>query len=124
MPETYRAVMLPKKGGPEVLQVVELPVEPPAAGQIRIRVGAAGVGATDLTVLAGKYLFAPKIPLVPGYEVAGVGGCRRGWSHQSSGGTAGCGAHGVRCFRGTAYPARRSTSFPFPMASPIAMRLP
>jgi NADPH:quinone reductase-like Zn-dependent oxidoreductase len=30
------------------------------------------VGATDLIMLAGKYLFAPKIPFVPGYEAAGM----------------------------------------------------
>jgi len=30
------------------------------------------VGATDLTMLSGSYLYAPKMPLVPGYEVAGV----------------------------------------------------
>jgi NADPH:quinone reductase len=39
---------------------------------LRVRIRAAGVGATDLIVLAGKYRYAPKIPLVPGYEVAGV----------------------------------------------------
>lgn len=72
MKATYRAVMLTKKGGPEVLQVVELPVEQPGPGQLRVRVRAAGVGATDLTILAGNDLFAPKMPLVPGYEVAGV----------------------------------------------------
>jgi NADPH:quinone reductase-like Zn-dependent oxidoreductase len=72
MAATYRAVMLPKKGGPEVLQVVDLPVEPPGAGQLRVRVRAAGVGATDFTVLSGSYMFAPKIPFVPGYEAAGV----------------------------------------------------
>ena len=37
-----------------------------------MRVRAAGVGSTDLIMLAGKYLYAPKIPFVPGYEVAGV----------------------------------------------------
>ena len=37
-----------------------------------MRVCAAGVGATDLAMLAGKYLFAPKMPFVPGYEIAGV----------------------------------------------------
>ena len=68
---TYRAVMLTKKGGPEVLQVVELPVEHPGPGQLRVRVRAAGVGATDLIMLAGSYMFAPKMPFVPGYEVAG-----------------------------------------------------
>jgi NADPH2:quinone reductase len=69
---TYRAVMLTKKGGPEVLEVVELPVEAPGPGQLRVRVRAAGVGSTDLIMLTGRYLYAPKIPFVPGYEVAGV----------------------------------------------------
>src|SRR5271156_1203105 len=64
--------MLTKKGGPEVLQVVELPIEPPGPGQLRVRVRAAGVGSTDLITLTGSYLYAPKIPFVPGYEVAGV----------------------------------------------------
>ena len=68
---TYRAVMLTKKGGPEVLQVVELPMESPGPGQLRVRVKAAGVGATDLIMLGGNYPFAPKIPFVPGYETVG-----------------------------------------------------
>lgn len=71
MSATYRAVMLTKKGGPEVLQVVELPMESPCAGQLRVRVKAAGVGATDLVMLGGHYPFAPKIPFVPGYETVG-----------------------------------------------------
>lgn len=71
MSDTYRAVMLTRKGGPEVLQVVELPLVPPAPGELRIRVSAAGLGATDLMMLKGGYMFAPKIPFVPGYEVAG-----------------------------------------------------
>jgi NADPH:quinone reductase len=72
MPATYRAVMIPKAGGPEVLQCVELPVETPGPGQLRVRVRAAGVGSTDLIMLTGKYVFAPKLPFVPGYEIAGV----------------------------------------------------
>jgi NADPH:quinone reductase len=69
---TYRAVMLTRVGGPEVLQCVVLPMEPPGAGQLRVRIHAAGVGSTDLTMLTGGYAFAPKIPFVPGYEVAGT----------------------------------------------------
>jgi NADPH:quinone reductase len=69
---TYRAVMLTRKGGPEVLQVVELPLEPPGAGELQIRVTAAGVGATDASMLNGNYPYAPKIPFVPGYEAVGV----------------------------------------------------
>lgn len=72
MAATYRAVMLTEKGGPKALHVVELPVEPPSPGQLRVRVRAAGVGSTDLVVLAGKYRFAPKIPFVPGYEISGA----------------------------------------------------
>lgn len=72
MDATYRAVMLTRKGGPEVLEVVELPIQSPGAGQLRIRVRAAGVGATDLMMLKGGYPFAPKIPFVPGYETVGV----------------------------------------------------
>src|SRR5271155_1040986 len=72
MTSTYRAVMLTKKGGPEALQVVELPIQAPGPAQLRVRVCAAGVGSTDLLMLAGNYRYAPKIPFVPGYEVAGV----------------------------------------------------
>jgi NADPH:quinone reductase len=71
---TYRAVMLTAKGSKEaldVLKVVDLPIPEPGPGQLRVRVRAAGVGSTDLTVV-GSYLFAPKIPFVPGYEIAGV----------------------------------------------------
>jgi NADPH:quinone reductase len=72
MTAMYRAMMVTKAGGPEALTCVELPVEEPRAGQLRVRVRAAGVGSTDLMVLAGKYRYAPKIPVVPGYEIAGV----------------------------------------------------
>src|SRR5579862_2093383 len=72
MAATYSAVMLTKKGGPDALQVVELPIEPPGPGQLRVRIRAAGVGSTDLIILSGNYLYAPKIPFVPGYEAAGV----------------------------------------------------
>ncbi len=75
MTATYRAVMLTRKGGAralDVLEVVELPVEAPGPGQLRVRVRAAGVGSTDLMILGGTYLFAPKIPFVPGYEIAAV----------------------------------------------------
>jgi NADPH2:quinone reductase len=71
----YRAVMLTAKGSKtelDVLKVVELPVPAPGPGQLRVRVRAAGVGSTDLTVVSGTYLFAPKLPFVPGYEIAGV----------------------------------------------------
>jgi NADPH2:quinone reductase len=72
MPTTYRAMMITRPGGPEVLHAVDLPVVEPGSGELRVRVRACGVGATDLTMLTGSYAFAPKLPLVAGYEMAGV----------------------------------------------------
>jgi NADPH2:quinone reductase len=69
---TMQAVMLTKKGGPEVLEVVELPLPEPGAGEIRVRVRATGVGATDITMRRGSYPYAPHIPFVPGYESLGI----------------------------------------------------
>ncbi len=50
---TYRAVMLTGKGGPkalDVLQVVDLPVQEPGPGQLRVRIRATGVGSTDYEI--------------------------------------------------------------------------
>jgi NADPH2:quinone reductase len=71
MAETYRAVMLTRKGGPEVLETVTLPVTEPGPGEVRIRVRAVGAGYTDAIMRSGTYVFAPKIPFVPGYDTVG-----------------------------------------------------
>lgn len=44
----------------------------PGAGQVRIRVEAAGVNFADVMMRLGLYPDAPKLPAVPGYEVAGI----------------------------------------------------
>lgn len=66
------ALEIPCAGGPALLRTIRRPIAEPGPGQLRLRIRAAGVGATDLMVLAGSYGFAPKPPVVPGYEVAGV----------------------------------------------------
>lgn len=83
---TYRATMLTGKGGLEALAIQELPLVEPGAGELRVRVRATGAGFTDVIMRRGYYPYAPKIPFVPGYEVAGevdaigpgVTGFRRG----------------------------------------------
>ena len=45
---------------------------PPAAGQVRIGVRAAGVNFADHLARVGLYPDAPKLPAVVGYEVAGT----------------------------------------------------
>jgi NADPH:quinone reductase len=69
--KTYRAVMLTKTGGPEVLEQVELPIAAPGPGEVRLAVRATGAGGTDITMRRGRYMFAPAKPFVPGYEVVG-----------------------------------------------------
>lgn len=67
-----RQVWIPKIGGPEVLEVREAPDPLAKAGEIRIRVKAAGVNFADLLARQGLYPDAPKLPAVVGYEVAGI----------------------------------------------------
>jgi NADPH2:quinone reductase len=68
---TYRAIQLKGKGGLDQLQEVELPLEAPKTGEIRIRVRASGVGFTDITKRTGSYPYRPAFPFVEGYEVVG-----------------------------------------------------
>jgi NADPH2:quinone reductase len=68
---TMQAVMLTKKGGPEVLETVELPLPEPGPGEVRVKVRATGVGATDIQMRRSFYPYAPPIPFVPGYESIG-----------------------------------------------------
>jgi NADPH:quinone reductase-like Zn-dependent oxidoreductase len=67
-----RQVVITKAGPPEVLKVQESPDPEAAAGQVRIRVKAAGINFADLMARLGLYPDAPKIPCVVGYEVSGV----------------------------------------------------
>jgi NADPH:quinone reductase-like Zn-dependent oxidoreductase len=67
-----RQVWITRTGPPEVLQVREAPDPRAAAGQVRIRVRAAGINFADLMARVGLYPDAPKLPCVVGYEVAGV----------------------------------------------------
>jgi NADPH:quinone reductase-like Zn-dependent oxidoreductase len=71
-PATYRRVVLQLHGGPEVLHVVEAPVPVPRPGEIRVKVLAADVSASDINVRRGVYPGAPMPPLTPGYAIYGV----------------------------------------------------
>jgi NADPH:quinone reductase-like Zn-dependent oxidoreductase len=67
-----RQVWITKPGGPEVLEVREAPDPSPAAGEVRVRVRAAGLNFAEVMARQGLYPDAPKPPSVVGYEVAGV----------------------------------------------------
>jgi synaptic vesicle membrane protein VAT-1 len=67
-----RRIWITKPGPPEVLQVREEPDPEPRAGEVRVRVKAAGINFADLMARVGLYPDAPKPPCVVGYEVSGV----------------------------------------------------
>lgn len=67
-----RAVQIREFGGPEVLEVVDLPVPQPAAHEVLVRVTAAGVNFADTHQRGNEYVAKQTLPLVPGAEVAGV----------------------------------------------------
>lgn len=65
-----RAVQFSEFGGPEVLQVVDLPDPQPAGGQIRVKVHAAGINPVDWKLRRG--FMGGDLPQPTGREVAGV----------------------------------------------------
>ena len=68
----YKSVQVPRRGGPEVLQVVENELRPPAPGEARVRILAVPVCQDDVAVRLGNRPFLPKPPFVPGYAMIGV----------------------------------------------------
>lgn len=71
LPKTMRAIDPSAPGGPEVLAVVERPVPAPAAGEVLIRVAAAGVNRPDILQRMGLYPMPPGTPSIMGLECAG-----------------------------------------------------
>jgi NADPH:quinone reductase-like Zn-dependent oxidoreductase len=70
----YNKIVAQTFGGPEVLELVHVDALPePGAGEVRVRVEAAGVGYTDTIVRRGRYmLYKGGLPVTPGYDVVGV----------------------------------------------------
>ena len=66
-----RAVQITEFGGPEVLELVELPTPDPGPGQVLIDVSSAGVNYADVHQVEDSYLSSQTLPLVPGSEVVG-----------------------------------------------------
>jgi NADPH:quinone reductase-like Zn-dependent oxidoreductase len=65
-----KAARFSRFGGPELLEIVDLPDPHPGPGQVRIAVRAAGVNPSDWKKREG--LMDPELPQTMGYEAAGV----------------------------------------------------
>jgi putative PIG3 family NAD(P)H quinone oxidoreductase len=66
------AIEISAPGGPEVLRPAERPTPQPAAGEVLIKVRAAGVNRPDVMQRQGKYPPPPGASDIPGLEVAGT----------------------------------------------------
>ena len=81
-----KAAMCVEWGPPERLLVGEIPAPQPKAGEIRIKIGAAGVNFPDALIVQKKYQMQPPLPFIPGTEVAGtVDAIGEGVSHLKQG---------------------------------------
>jgi len=68
----YKSVIVTRRGGPEVLQVIENDLRAPSAGEARIKILATAVSLPDVEARYGRSPFKPKLPFVPGYAIIGV----------------------------------------------------
>jgi NADPH2:quinone reductase len=66
-----RAIEMNRYGGPEVLELVELPEPEPANGGVLIDIDAAGVNYADTHQTENGYLTPTPLPFVPGIEAVG-----------------------------------------------------
>jgi NADPH:quinone reductase-like Zn-dependent oxidoreductase len=68
----YKSVIVTRRGGPQVLKIIENDLRAPSAGEARIKILATPVCGPDITARYGHTPFAPKTPFVPGYAIIGV----------------------------------------------------
>lgn len=66
-----KAIVCSEWGGPDKLRLGELPLPEPKAGEVRLKVLAAGVNFPDALIIQKRYQVQPALPFVPGTEVAG-----------------------------------------------------
>jgi len=67
-----KAIVVREFGGPEVLKLEEIPTPHPTAGQVLVRIHAAGVNPYDTYMRNGTYAIKPPLPYTPGSDGAGV----------------------------------------------------
>ncbi len=67
-----KALLSLTPGGPETLRLMEIPVQEPRRGELRVRILACGINYPDVLIIEDKYQFKPERPFAPGSEVTGV----------------------------------------------------
>src|SRR5712691_4557396 len=72
LPARMKAIAIRAPGGPEMLVAEERAVPAPGAGEILVKVAAAGVNRPDVMQRQGLYPPPPGAPDIPGLEIAGT----------------------------------------------------
>lgn len=67
-----KALLSREPGGPETLELAEVPVPAPGPDQLLVRVLACGINYPDVLIIEDKYQARPPRPFVPGGEVSGI----------------------------------------------------
>ena len=67
-----KAIQIKSPGGPEVLELVDIPRPEPAPGEVLVRSMAIGVGKPDVLMRTGVYRWMPPLPATPGAEMTGM----------------------------------------------------
>ena len=68
----HQRIVVSRYGGPDVLQLIEEDVPEPKAGEVRVRVLAAGVAMPDVMAREGIHPETPRVPYTPGWDLVGV----------------------------------------------------
>jgi NADPH2:quinone reductase len=68
----HTRIIVSHYGGPEVLRVVEEECPEPKAGEVRVRVLAAGVSLPDIMMREGVHPETPALPFTPGWDLVGM----------------------------------------------------
>src|SRR5580658_4932762 len=67
-----KAIRVKEFGGPEVMQLVEVPDPKPTGAQVVVRMRAAGVNPVEVYIRSGTYPRKPTLPYTPGTDGAGT----------------------------------------------------
>ena len=118
-----KAIRVHETGGPEVLKLEEVPDPSAGAGEVLVRVHAAGVNPVDTYIRSGTHGRTPSLPYTPGTDGAGVieavgpgedgvtCGDRVYFSGTASGGYTGAYAEKAVCLANQVHPLCASLSF-------------
>jgi NADPH:quinone reductase-like Zn-dependent oxidoreductase len=68
----HTRIVVTHYGGPDALRVIEEDCPEPNAGEVRVRVLAAGVALPDLMAREGIHPETPRVPFTPGWDLVGI----------------------------------------------------